>query len=395
MSWISERARNAAPSPTLAITARAKALQAQGIDVVGFGAGEPDFDTPEHIKAAAVEALRQGQTKYTPSSGTPALREAICEKLQRENGLSYTPNQIIVSIGAKHTIYNIFQAILDPGDEVIVPVPYWVSYPEQVKLADGVAVFVDAPEANGFKVTAAAIAAAVTPRTKILVLNSPSNPSGAVVDEAELRRIAELGVERNFMVLSDEIYEHLTYGRKHVSIASFGPEIQKRTLVVNGFSKAYSMTGWRLGWLAGDVEIVAAMGRIQDQSTSNPTSFAQAGGVAALRGPQECVGEMRAEFQKRRDYIVDRLNRMPGVSCVKPDGAFYVLPNVSGLLGGQLPDSDALAEYLLGESKIAVVPGNGFGTPENIRLSYATSMAAIEKGMDRLEAAAKQLAARS
>jgi aspartate aminotransferase len=393
MSRISERARNAAPSPTLAITAKAKAMQAQGIDVIGFGAGEPDFDTPEHIKEAAVAALGRGETKYTPSSGIPPLREAICEKLQRENGLTYQPNQIIVSAGAKHSIYNLFQAILDPGDEVIIPVPYWVSYPEQVKLADGVPVYVEAPETNGFKVTAEAIAAAVTPRTKAIVINSPSNPSGAVIDEEELRRIAEVAVERDLMVLSDEIYEHLTYGRKHVSIASFGPEIQKRTLVVNGFSKAYSMTGWRLGWLAGDAEIVAAMGRIQDQSTSNPTSFAQWGAVAALRGPQECVGQMRQAFEKRRDYIVQRLNAMPGVSCVRPDGAFYVLPNISGLTSSRFPDGDALTEHLLNEVKIAVVPGSGFGVPQNIRLSYAASMEAIEKGMDRLEAAARALTA--
>jgi len=391
MARISERALNAAPSPTLAITAKAKALQAQGVDVVGFGAGEPDFDTPDHIKAAAIDALNTGQTKYTASAGIPALREAVCEKLQRENGLSYKPNQIIVSAGAKHSIYNLFQAILDPGDEVIVPVPYWVSYPEQVKLADGTPVFVDAPESNGFRVTAAAIAAAITPRTKAIVLNSPSNPSGAVVETAELEKIAALAVEKDVLVLSDEIYEHLTYGCDHVSVASFGPEIQARTLLVNGFSKAYSMTGWRLGWLAGDAEIVAAMGRIQDQSTSNPTSFAQPGAVVALRGPQECVEEMRQAFEQRRDYIVGRLNAIEGISCVKPDGAFYVLPNISGLTSTQYPDGDAITEYLLNVARIAVVPGSGFGVPQNIRLSYATSMALIEKGIDRLEAAAAEL----
>lgn len=391
MSRISERARNAAPSPTLAITAKCKALQAQGVDIVGFGAGEPDFDTPDHIKAAAIEALNSGQTKYTASSGTPQLKDAICEKLERENGLSYKPNQIIVSAGAKHSLYNLFQAVLDPGDEVIVPVPYWVSYPEQVKLADGVPVLVDAPEANGFRVTAEAIAAKITPRTKAIVINSPSNPSGAVVSDAELRKIAELAVEKNLLVVSDEIYEHLTYGLDHVSIASFGPEIQKLTLVVNGFSKAYSMTGWRLGWLAGDAEIVAAMGRIQDQSTSNPTSFAQAGAVAALRGPQDCVEQMRQAFEERRNYIVDRLNAIPGVSCVKPEGAFYVLPNISGLTSSRFPDGDALTEHLLNEAQIAVVPGSGFGVPQNVRLSYATSKAAIEKGLDRFEAAAKEL----
>jgi len=392
MSRVSERARNAAPSPTLAITAKFKAMQAQGIDCLGFAAGEPDFDTPEHIKVAAIAALNKGDTKYTASAGTPALREAVCEKLERENGLKYAPNQIIVSAGAKHSIYNLFQAVLDPGDEVIVPVPYWVSYPEQVKLADGVPVYVDAPESNGFKVTAEAVAAAVTPRTKAIVVNSPSNPSGAVIDTEELRKIAALAVERDLLILSDEIYEHLTYGRKHVSIASFGPEVQKRTLVVNGFSKAYSMTGWRLGWLAGDTEIVAAMGRIQDQSTSNPTSFAQAGAVAALRGPQECVEEMRQAFEKRRDTIVARLNAIDGISCVKPDGAFYVLPNLGGLTSERYPDGDALAEYLLSEWHIAVIPGSGFGTPKNVRLSYACSMETIERGMDRLEQAVRTLA---
>lgn len=391
MSWISERARNAAPSPTLAITAKYKALQAQGVDVVGFGAGEPDFDTPDHIKAAAIEALNSGQTKYTASSGTPQLKDAIVEKLQRENGLTYKPNQIIVSAGAKHSIYNLFQAVLDPGDEVIVPVPYWVSYPEQVKLADGVPVFVDAPEADGFRVTAAAIAEKITPRTKAIVINSPSNPSGAVLPESELRKIAELAVEKNLLVLSDEIYEHLTYGLDHVSIASFGPEIQKLTMVVNGFSKAYSMTGWRLGWLAGDAEVVAAMGRIQDQSTSNPTSFAQSGAVAALRGPQDCVEQMRQAFEERRNYIVERLNAIPGVSCVNPEGAFYVLPNISGLTGSRFADGDAITDYLLNEARIAVVPGSGFGVPQNIRLSYATSKANIEKGLDRFEAAAKEI----
>ncbi len=391
MSRLSERARNAAPSPTLAITAKANALKAQGVDVIGFGAGEPDFDTPEHIKQAAIQALEAGQTKYTPSSGTPQLKAAICEKLQRENQLDYRPAQIIVSIGAKHTIYNLFQALLDPGDEVIIPVPYWVSYPEQVKLAGGKPVFVDAPESHGFRVTADAIRAAVTSKTRIIVVNSPSNPSGAVIDSRELKRIAELAVEKDLLVLSDEIYEHLTYGREHMSIASFGPEVQARTLLVNGFSKAYSMTGWRLGWLAADEQIVAAVGRIQDQSTSNPVSFAQAGGVAALCGPQECVETMRQAFEQRRDYIVDRLNQIPGVSCVRPDGAFYVLPNVSGLCRGACPDGDALAELLLNEAKIAVVPGSGFGVTQNIRLSYATSMENIQRGMDRFEETARKL----
>jgi aspartate aminotransferase len=391
---ISQRARNAAPSPTLAITAQAKRMQAQGIDVVGFGAGEPDFDTPEPIKEAAIAALRKGMTKYTASGGTDELRQAICDKLLRDNDLSYTPRQVLVSVGAKHTLFNIMQAVLDPGDEAIIPAPYWVSYPEQVKLAGGQPVFVEAPEAEGFRVTAAAIARAITPKTRILILNSPSNPTGAAIRADELRRIADLAVERDLLVVSDEIYEKLTYdGLKHVSIASLGEAIYRRTLTVNGFSKAYSMTGWRLGYVAGDAEIVAGMGRIQDQSTSNATSFAQAGAVAALTGPQEAVAQMAAAFEDRRNLIVDRLNAMPGMHCVKPDGAFYVLPNVAGLLSDRIPDSDALSEYLLAEARVAVVPGSGFGAPQHIRLSYATSMELIEKGVDRIEAAARQLLA--
>jgi aspartate aminotransferase len=389
---ISERARSTAPSPTLAITARARQMRAQGIDVISFGAGEPDFDTPEPIKQAAMAALAAGDTKYTASSGTEALRAAICEKLRRDNGLSYQPNEVIVSVGAKHSLYNIMQAVLDPGDEVIVPAPYWVSYPEQVKLAGGVPVIVSAPESDGFRVTAAAIRAALTPRTRMLIVNSPSNPTGAAITEDELPRIAALAVERDLIVVSDEIYEKLTYDdRRHTSIASFGEEIKARTLTVNGFSKAYSMTGWRLGYMAGDKTVVAAMGRIQDQSTSNPTSFVQAGGVTALMGTQDAVERMRRAFEERRNVIVDRLNAISGIRCVKPDGAFYVFPNIAALFSAQTPNSDALAEHLLAEARIAVVPGSGFGAPDYIRLSYATSMEQIQEGLNRLEAAAKSL----
>lgn len=392
---ISQRARNTAPSPTLGITARARQMRAQGIDVIGFGAGEPDFDTPEHIKQAAIAALEAGDTKYTPSSGTEVLRKAICDKLQHDNGLAYQPNQVIVSAGAKHSLYNIMQAVLDPGDEVIIPAPYWVSYPEQVKLADGVPVFVEARESDGFRVTAEAIRAAVTPRTRMVILNSPSNPTGAAIPEEELRRIAALAIERDLILVSDEIYEKLTYdGKRHVSIASFGEEVKARTLTVNGFSKAYSMTGWRLGYVAGDQAVVAAMGRIQDQSTSNPTSFAQAGAVAALNSPQDAVAAMRRAFEERRKVIVDCLNAIPGIRCSNPDGAFYVFPNVSGLFTRQVQDSDALTEHLLAGARIAVVPGSGFGAPDYIRLSYATSMAQIQEGMDRLAAAAEMLAVR-
>jgi aspartate aminotransferase len=389
---ISQRARNTAPSPTLGITARARQLKAQGIDVIGFGAGEPDFDTPEPIKRAAIAALEAGDTKYTPSSGTEALREAICEKLQRDNGLAYQTNEVIVSVGAKHSLYNLMQALLDPGDEVIIPAPYWVSYPEQVKLAGGRPISVDASESDGFRVTAAAIRAAITPATRMVVINSPSNPTGAAIEAEELRRIAGLAVERDLIVVSDEIYEKLTYdGRRHTSIASFSEEVKARTFTVNGFSKAYSMTGWRLGYVAGDKTVVAAMGRIQDQSTSNPTSFAQAGAVAALNGSQDSVEMMRRAFEERRNVIVRRLNAIPGIDCVNPDGAFYVFPNVASLFTPQVPDTDAMAEYLLAEARIAVVPGSGFGAPHYIRLSYATTMEQIEEGMNRLEAAARSL----
>jgi aspartate aminotransferase len=392
---ISHRALNTAPSPTLGITARARQMRAQGIDVISFGAGEPDFDTPEPIKQAAITALEGGDTKYTASSGTEALKQAICEKLLRDNGLSYQPNEIIVSVGAKHTLYNIMQTVLDPGDEVIIPQPYWVSYPEQVKLAGGVPVFAEARESEGFRITAAAIRAVVTPRSRMLIVNSPSNPTGAAIEASELQNIADVAVERHLILVSDEIYEKLIYdGRRHTSIASLGEEVKARTLTVNGFSKAYSMTGWRLGYAAGDKAVVAAMGRIQDQSTSNPTSFAQAGAVAALKGPQETVARMARAFEERRNVIVDRLNRIPGISCVNPDGAFYVLPNISGLCSSSVPDSDALAEHLLAEARIAVVPGSGFGAPEHIRLSYATSMELIQEGMNRLEAAARKLTAR-
>jgi aspartate aminotransferase len=389
---ISERARNTAPSPTLGITARAKQMRAQGIDVISFGAGEPDFDTPEPIKRAAIAALEAGDTKYTASSGTEPLRAAICEKLRRDNGLAYALNEVIVSVGAKHSLFNLMQATLDPGDEVIIPAPYWVSYPEQVKLAGGVPIFVTAPESDGFRVTADAIRSALTPRTRMLIVNSPSNPTGAAIPADELRRIAELAVERDLMVVSDEIYEKLTYdGKQHTSIASLGEEIKARTFTVNGFSKAYSMTGWRLGYAAGDKTVVAAMGRIQDQSTSNPTSFAQAGAVAALNGSQDAVSEMARAFEQRRNVIVERLNAIPGVRCVKPDGAFYVFPNVSGLHNSRIPNSDALAEHLLAEARIAVVPGSGFGAPDYVRLSYATSLELIQEGVNRLEAASQRL----
>ena len=394
-SMLSLRALNAAPSPTLAITAKANALKAQGKDIVSFGAGEPDFDTPQNVKDAAVAALARGDTKYTPSSGTVALKDAIAAKLKRDNALTYSRNEIIVSCGAKHSIYNLMQALIGPGDEVIISAPYWVSYPEQVKLADGVPVIITAGESTGFLTTAAQIEAVITPRTKMVVVNSPSNPTGAVYSPGALRDIADLCAGRGIYLMSDEIYEKILYaGNAFVSPASFSDEIKKLTITINGFSKAHSMTGWRLGYAAADLDIVAAMSKIQDQSTSNPTSITQAAGVEALNGPQDSVEMMRQAFQERRDFVVPALNAIPGIDCTTPGGAFYVFPNVSSLYGKNwTPDGDAprtiggsddFAAYLLEKYDVAVIPGSGFGADANIRLSYATSMANLQKGLARI-----------
>lgn len=394
-NMLSLRALNAAPSPTLAITAKANALKAQGKDVVSFGAGEPDFDTPQNVKDAAVAALARGDTKYTPSSGTVALKDAIIGKLKRDNNLTYSRNEIIASCGAKHSIYNLMQALIGPGDEVVISAPYWVSYPEQVKLADGTPVIISADESTGFLTTAAQIESAFTPRTKMVVVNSPSNPTGAVYTPGALRDIAELCAGRGIYLMSDEIYEKILYaGNEFVSPASFSDEIKKLTITINGFSKAHSMTGWRLGYAAADMDIVAAMSKIQDQSTSNPASITQAAGVEALNGPQESVEMMRQAFQERRDFVVPALNAIPGISCTTPGGAFYVFPNVSALYGknwmsgGNAPrtigGSDDFAAYLLEKYDVAVIPGSGFGADANIRLSYATSMANLQKGLARI-----------
>lgn len=395
---ISVRAQNTAPSPTLAITAKAKSLQAQGKDVVGFGAGEPDFDTPDHIKQAAIDALNKGYTKYTPSGGDTDLKEAVIGKLLRENGLTYKPNQVIVSCGAKHSLYNLMQAMLDPGDEVIIPAPYWVSYPEQVKLAQATPVYIESLPENDFMPTAEAVEAAITPNTKALILNSPSNPTGGVAGRETVEALVALAIKHDFQIISDEIYEHLLYdGRKHLSPASLSPEAYNHVITVNGCSKAYSMTGWRIGYIASaSAELVGAMGRIQDQSTSNPTSIAQKGAVAALNGTQEPVEIMRKAFEERRNLIVERLNAIPGVCCRLPGGAFYAFPNIGALKGKRAGDkviqtSDDMAAYLLEEALVAVVPGSGFGADDYIRLSYATSTANIIKGLDRIEAALRKL----
>jgi len=386
------------PSPTLAITSKAKAMKAQGIDVVGFGAGEPDFDTPDHIKAAAKKALDAGYTKYTPVPGTPELKDAILAKLSRDNGLTYGRENIIVSVGAKHSIYNVAQALLEEGDEVLIPAPYWVSYPDIALLAGATPVILPARQENGFKITPAQLDEAVSKKTRLLVMNSPSNPTGAAYTKEELQALAEVVVRRDLLVLSDEIYEKLVYdGFAFTSIASFGEEVRKRTILVNGLSKAFSMTGWRIGYVAADKELVAAMGNIQSQSTSNPVSFCDKAAIEALNGPQEFMKVWLAEFDRRRRYIVDRLNGMPGVTCLLPQGAFYVFPNFSGVYGKRTPNgktisgSADLAAYLLDDHKVASVPGIAFGDDACQRLSYATSMKNIEKGMDRIEQAVRAL----
>lgn len=394
---ISERGRNVSPSPTLAITAKAKQLKAEGVDVIGFGAGEPDFDTPQNVKEAAIKAIEAGVTKYTPGAGTLELRQAISEKLKKDNNLDYPPSQIISSNGGKHSLYNAIMALCDPGDEVIIPSPYWVTYPEQVKLAGGIPVYVKTDESTGFTMTVEMLEAAITPNTKILILNSPSNPTGAVYTPAALKEIAKVVVKHGFYVISDEIYEKMVYdGNEQVSIASFNDEIKKLTVTINGLSKSHSMTGWRMGYTAAEKEIIDAMSRLQDHSTSHPVSFVQKGAVEAFRGSQDFVDMMRREFAGRRRVIVDALNAIPGISCSEPGGAFYVFPNVSGLYGKtykgkQITGSDDFAAFLLEDVQVAVVPGSGFGADQNVRLSYATSMENIKKGVARIADAASKL----
>ena len=397
MSTLTKRAKSINPSPTLAITAKAKAMQAEGIDIIGFGAGEPDFDTPEHIKQAAIKALSEGFTKYTPTAGIPQLKKAICDRFKTDSGLEYDLSQVIVSCGAKHSIYNIVQVLCEAGDEVIIPSPYWVSYPEMVRVAEATPVFIDTAEKDHFKITAESLSKHITKKTKLLILNSPSNPTGEVYSKKELEAIAKIAVDKNIWVISDEIYDKLVYGGvENVSIASLNPQIKAKTLVVNGVSKSYAMTGWRIGYVAGDKEIVGAMSNLQDHSTSNPVSISQRAALAALTGPQDAVKTMAAEFEKRRNYMVDRLNKMPGISCLLPPGAFYAFPNVSKLFnksynGKPIKGSMGLTELLLTEAKVAVLPGIPFGADGYLRLSYATSMKNITGGLDRIEEFAKKV----
>ena len=394
---LAKRLATLAPSATLAVQAKAKELKSRGIDVISFGAGEPDFDTPQRVKDAAIEAMRRGQTKYTEVPGIPELRAAACAKFKRDNGLDYEPADVLISCGAKHTLYNICVALIDPGDEVIVPSPYWVSYPEQVRLLDGVPVIVPTREDTGFDLDPETIAAAVTPRTKLVVLNSPNNPTGAVFSPATLQAVARIAVERQLWVISDECYEALTFEGRHVSIASFGPEIKARTIVVNTCSKAYAMTGWRIGFAAGPRAIIRAMTDVQSQVTSNPSSIAQWAAVEALSGPQDEVAKMAGEFDRRRRLIIDGLNALPGVRCVMPKGAFYAFANVSGLFGkgrpggAPLAGSGDVASFLLDQARVAVVPGADFGSDAHIRMSYATSAALIGEGLARMASALKTL----
>ena len=393
---LAERARRLTPSPTLALAARARALRAQGIDVLSFTAGEPDFDTPERVKDAAIRALRDGLTKYTDAGGIPELKAAICAKLRRDSGLAYEPAEVIASVGAKHTLYNICAVMVDPGDEVIVPAPYWVSYTEQVRLCEGVPVVVPTDEARGFQLDLGALRKAVTPRTKLLILNTPNNPTGAVFPRADLERVASLALECGFHVVSDECYDALAYEGRVPSIATLGPEIKARTLLVNTCSKAYAMTGWRLGFAAGPREIVKAMGDLQGQCTSNPTSIAQWAAVEALGGPQDEVAKMAGEFDRRRRVIVEGLNRIPGFRCPMPQGAFYAFPDVSGLFGrrwnGQpLSGSADVTTFLLEAARVAVVPGADFGSDRHLRISYACGLEQIEEGLARIEAACATL----
>src|SRR5256885_5959210 len=379
---ISERAAQLTPSLTLSIDSKAKAMKVEGIDVCGFGAGEPDFDTPEHIKQAAIEALNAGFTKYTPSAGIPELRAAIAEKFANDNGLTYRPNQIVVSNGAKHSCYNAVLATCQPGDEVVIPAPYWVSYPEIVRLTGAEPVMVPTMERNNWKMRPEDFENAMTPRTKMLIINTPGNPTGAVYTREELQAIVEIASGEDIYILSDEIYEKLVYDdAKHVSVASLSKEANDLTITVNGFSKAYAMTGWRLGYLAAPEAVAKAVDSIQSHTTANPSSFSQRGALAALKGDQQCVSDMREEFDMRRNYMIDRLSKIPNVTAVKPQGAFCVLLNVSQL--GLT--SQNFADRLLSKANVAVVPGAAFGDDRTIRLSYATSIDIIKKGLDRLQ----------
>jgi aspartate aminotransferase len=390
---LAKRVSQISPSPTLSITAEAKAMAAGGVDVIDFASGEPDFDTPIPIKEAGIAAIRSGFTKYTATGGIEELKHAVIDKLQRDHGLSYKTSQILISCGAKHSLYNLAQALFEAGDEVIIPAPYWVSYPDQVVLNEATPVIVPTSEETDFQLNRELLEQYVTPRTKALVLNSPGNPTGAVYERRTLEAVAKIALRRGIVIISDEIYEKIIYdGIQHMSIASLGADVQAQTVVVNGVSKAYSMTGWRIGYAAGPESLIAAMGAVQSQSTSNPNSIAQKAAVAALQSGDKSISEMVAEFDKRRRFMVERLNKIAGIQCAMPRGAFYAFPNVSRLVGrrspqGPVTSSGQFASYLLKEARVATVPGEAFGAAGHLRLSYATSFEKFADGLQRLDAA--------
>lgn len=395
---LSRRVRSISPSSTLAITAMAKRMQAEGIDVISFAGGEPEFDTPEHVKAAGIRAVRDGFTKYTAPAGIEELRDAVVAKLKRDNGLEYTQDEVVTCSGSKQALYNLAMVFFDKRDEVIIPAPYWVSYPEQVRLADATPVFAPTREEEGFRLKRGDLERVLTRRTKAVILNSPCNPTGAVIELDELKAIAELAVEKDFYLVSDEAYEALTYdGVKHVSIASLGEEVKARTFVVGSTSKTYAMTGWRLGYAAGPKEIIKAMIDLQSHSTSAPASPSQKAAVAALLGPRETVESMRREFEKRRRYLLERLHGIPGVRCVPPEGAFYAFPNVSAFYGKKvargrkISSSTDLTAYLIQEARVTVVPGADFGSDKHVRISYCLGMEQIREGLERMAKALEQL----
>ena len=387
---ISNKASAISPSPTLAIDSKFKEMKKEGIPVVGFGAGEPDFNTPENIKNAGIEAIKNNITKYTPASGTLELKAAVCQKLKRDTGLEYSTSNIVISNGGKHSLTNTFTCICDPGDEVILPAPYWVSYPEMIKLADAVPVIIEGAEENNFKFTAEQLENAITPKTRALVLNTPSNPTGMVYTKDELEKIAEIAVKNNIYIIFDEIYEKLVYEGEHTNIATLGDEIRDLTIIVNGLAKTYAMTGWRIGYVAANEKLAKAIGNIQSHATSNPNSIAQAAAVEALNGDQSIIETMKKTYIERRDYMVDKINSIDGLSCKTPHGAFYVFMNVKDVLnkehyGKMINTANELCQDILDRALVALVPSEGFGVDGYVRLSYATSMDTIKTGLDRIE----------
>lgn len=388
--YISEKAKSISASPTLAIDSKFKQMKQQGIPVVGFGAGEPDFNTPDHIKNAGIDAIKNNITRYTPASGTLELKQAICEKMKKDTGLEYTPANVIVSNGGKHALTNIFMAILNPGDEVIIPAPFWVSYPEMVKMADGKPVYINTTEENNFKFTVDQLAAACSDKTRALVLNSPSNPTGMAYTREEMEKIAAFAVKQGIYVIFDEIYEKLLYEGEHVNIATLGDEIRKQTIIVNGMAKTYAMTGWRIGYVVAEEPLVKAMSNMQSHATSNPNSIAQAASVEAILGDQSMIDVMKKEYRARRDYMVERINSIDGLSCQCPQGAFYIFMNVKKVLGKEhygkmIHTANDLCQDILDRALVAMVPSEGFGIDGYVRLSYATSMEVITTGLNRIE----------